>query len=839
MKLPKLNPIQKSVAQMEAFGGLNRRAVPQDNEFAEEVNLSSDKYPALGLRERRWYNESLAYTTIGTATQSDPASTPESRAKALVPNVGDISIFRVRQDNATATSATICGETFLPWEYGWIINLGINNYEAGALTTDTFTGVTSEAEAKALVVESPPATRTAVFRAAAGFTVEGITFSPEEHGWIKAVRDQTDIEYTVKKLSNLPSGGTNIKLHYNNELLRLIPQINADGEDVYDKMNYGGNEVTDWQTLGLSKYADLAAKGKGINDISVANIGSKVVIMPYAAWLDTVYDATAQKYYCGSLTDYYKKDETSIPTVNEDDTVSVTVVFDDGSVPSIITIGQGATTAEKYANGVEGELRYTAYGGFAKYNADGTGNLLKKRFEGYTLTDEAKDNIKHWDVIENLRLRISGANNGPLFPTSITAGNNVKIENFIVSVVDRHGDPAGTKTIAFKNDKQVIQTKIAPGYSTFDIELGDPSDKENWFVEGAAIPFAIMYNASASGTYNPANAKLSVKAITITGEAPKLDYVCGVNNRIWGCGADGHEIYASTLGNIFNWQKYDGSADDAWTATVGEGKEWTGACVYDGAVHFFKRDRIIRVTGTKPANFSYKQYSLTGCVDNASIAVVADKLFYMGADGVYVYTGGTPQRISDKIGGTWKYGVGAGFRGKYYLCRTQDNGESELLVYDTNTGNWHRESGSRWYSAFNSPDNLYFTQRVNINDVEDDVWGTFLKLRGYDYYSRIEDVLEWNAETGDFHDEPYSKKYVSRLDLSLSLAAGSTCNVYISYDNSRDWILLRTLTDAHKDTEPIRIIPKRCDRFRLRLAGKGDFTLYNVTKTVEEARDDG
>ncbi|MBR4256685.1 MAG: hypothetical protein IKQ18_05925 [Clostridia bacterium] len=164
------------------------------------------------------------------------------------------------------------------------------------------------------------------------------------------------------------------------------------------------------------------------------------------------------------------------------------------------------------------------------------------------------------------------------------------------------------------------ETKYVPTYSSLT---------ENWTLTfpSAAIDFDILRTEMRGD--------VTIARFEVYNDIPDIDYVCAAYNRVWGCGRNGTEIYASALGDATKWHSYEGRVSDSWAATVAEGGEWTGAVTYNGYPLFFKKDRVFRVSGSKPSSFGYRAYSMMGCYDNASFAVVNDRLYYMGKDGIY------------------------------------------------------------------------------------------------------------------------------------------------------------------------------------------------------------
>ena len=78
------------------------------------------------------------------------------------------------------------------------------------------------------------------------------------------------------------------------------------------------------------------------------------------------------------------------------------------------------------------------------------------------------------------------------------------------------------------------------------------------------------------------------KPITVERKLPELDFVCELNNRIWGCSSINHEIYACKQGDPTNWYCYAGLDSDSYAATIGTDNIFTGCVAYNGTVLFFK-----------------------------------------------------------------------------------------------------------------------------------------------------------------------------------------------------------------------------------------------------------
>jgi hypothetical protein len=97
--------------------------------------------------------------------------------------------------------------------------------------------------------------------------------------------------------------------------------------------------------------------------------------------------------------------------------------------------------------------------------------------------------------------------------------------------------------------------------------------------------------------------------------------------------------------------------------------------------------------------------------------------------------------------------------------------------------------------------------------------------------------VEWMAETGVIGTGSPDMKYVSKLNVRMSLDIGTRVFFYIQYDSADDWEYLFTMdgTTLRSFTVPIR--PRRCDHLKLRIDGYGDAKIFSIAKTIEMGSD--
>lgn len=338
--------------------------------------------------------------------------------------------------------------------------------------------------------------------------------------------------------------------------------------------------------------------------------------------------------------------------------------------------------------------------------------------------------------------------------------------------------------------------------------------------------------------------------ITLYRMMPDVDVLFESGNRLWGArfgrtryitaetdkyGSLGlvyrtlNEIYSSALGDIRNWRVYQGISTDSYTASVGTDGEWTGGVDYFGYPTFFKENCIYRIYGSYPAQYQIQATACNGIERGSrdSIALLGSTLFYKGTDGFYAYEGGLPSLASDALGRVKYSAARAASDGrKLYIAASEYDSKGvqtpELLVYDSQTAIWHRESlGEEARGIVKSSDGIVIS-----------LSGRNLYLTGGGGSS--ESTVKYYAVTGIIGtDTPY-KKYISRLILRLALGKGSELNISVQYDSVGDWERVCSVGQTRLGTISVPVRIKRCDHFRLRLDGVGELRLYSLAKVMTE-----
>ncbi len=314
-------------------------------------------------------------------------------------------------------------------------------------------------------------------------------------------------------------------------------------------------------------------------------------------------------------------------------------------------------------------------------------------------------------------------------------------------------------------------------------------------------------------------------ALSVARTMPDLRFLCENENRLWGC--DGNTIYASKLGDPFNWNVYDGLATDSYAVDTGSAGEFTGCVSYLGYPVFFKEDHIYKVYGSMPSNFEVMGSATlglrAGC--EGSLAIAGETLYYLSNAGIVAYSGGIPQPVGEALGPGRRQWAAAGSDGlNYYVSLEDENGDARLYVYGAKTKLWHIEDGSRCIGFARWNGNLYY-----LND-RGELWITG-SIADAPADSTPEGDFEWFAEFGDFTEGSPEKKGVGKLQVRLELEAGAWVKASLQFDSDGVWREAGTVMNENvKRSYILPIVPRRGDHYRLKLEGYGGCRVYSIAR---------
>ena len=316
---------------------------------------------------------------------------------------------------------------------------------------------------------------------------------------------------------------------------------------------------------------------------------------------------------------------------------------------------------------------------------------------------------------------------------------------------------------------------------------------------------------------------------------PDMAFITECNNRLWGCSKDGHEIYCCKLGDVKNWNLFRGNSTDSWAATIGSDGKFTGAITYLGYPMFFKEDGFVKIGISSVGAHQAKETKCRGVQfgSERSLAVMNEVLYYKSTSGVCAYNGSLPYSISDAFGDVKYYNAVAGVLGnKYYISMCDFNGEYSMFAYDSRNGIWCKEDDTEAVMFCTYKEDLYYID--GKDNTLKSVGGSVL----YDANEMgKENPFEWYVESGPIGYSSPDNKYVGRINLRITLDLGTDVGFFLQYDSTGEWEHKFSMSGTGTRTYSIPIIPKRCDHFRYKIAGRGGCKIHSVTKTIEEGSD--
>jgi hypothetical protein len=314
----------------------------------------------------------------------------------------------------------------------------------------------------------------------------------------------------------------------------------------------------------------------------------------------------------------------------------------------------------------------------------------------------------------------------------------------------------------------------------------------------------------------------STTAVTIERKVPDLDFICEKDNRLYGVNNSEKTIYASALGDPTNMYVYEGLTTDSLVLPVGGEGNFTGCCKYGESVLFFKEDKIYKLAGYTPADFAIDSYDVDGLERGSekSLVVINEVLYYKGTNGIFAYMGGIPQAISDNFGEDihlYSNAVAGTDGVNYYIALGNDDDITRMFCYNTRLGLWTQEelSGDTFYGFVRTPSGLHLA----------DDGGNIYRLNA----SSPAGDCKWMVQFVPLYETIEGKKTYSRLLMRAELPKGSYMIIEVRSDDG-PWCEAGKIVGANKGIIPIRLPIARCDKFELRLSGKGEFVLHDILR---------
>lgn len=317
---------------------------------------------------------------------------------------------------------------------------------------------------------------------------------------------------------------------------------------------------------------------------------------------------------------------------------------------------------------------------------------------------------------------------------------------------------------------------------------------------------------------------------TVSRTVPDMDYVTECGNRIWGCkyglvdGKPVNEIYASSLGDFKNWNRFMGLSTDSYAASRGSDGVFTGAVTHLGHPLFFKENGIEKVYPSDSGAHRIVTVEGRGVQRGCwrSLAIVGETLYYVSRSGVCAYTGALPVCVSEALGNEVWEDARAGAAGDvYWLSLRRADGSWHLFTYDAGRGIWHRQDSTK-AMAFAAVDGslCWIDEDTNALICAD---------------GDREEPFTWSVTSGVMGYDLAENEYVSRFVIRCDTLG--TVRLAVRYDEGGAWVDKGSYTGHGLGSALLPVPPRRCDHLRIRLSGDAACRIYSIARYVERGSD--
>lgn len=446
----------------------------------------------------------------------------------------------------------------------------------------------------------------------------------------------------------------------------------------------------------------------------------------------------------------------------------------------------------------------------------GTGNYEVYIWDGTKFVSNGK-------LVQRMEIEsgedIASFEDGTIYGKSATA-NTIRLKQttyrYLIGQGFKVGDAvtiSGCETMP-ENNKIAIIREIAP--------VG--TETEN----GVLIRFSDYCFKMPEGTDGQTVTKYQENAVTIKREVPELKVIFEHENRLWG--ANGKEIFASKLGDPFNWNCFDGLSTDSFYLQTQDKGEITAGISF-GYPRFFREDSMTTVYGSMPSAFQTQVKELLGVKQGEQLSLerMGGILLWLSNKGIVMYDGDQVY-LQDQVFGDWKLSkvISKADAAKCYVHADLGqhplaDGERllALFCYDATKGIWTKEDdpGIRSMTYMDGVIYALAGTRIIMLDSEGDLSGEIGAIESF-------------AEFGDFSDGSPNRKAVSKVQLRMEVGEGAFVLVKIRYNSSGEWMTIKTIEAGNKRSVYIPVIPHRCDHYRIRIEGTGDWTLYSMAREL-------
>ena len=311
--------------------------------------------------------------------------------------------------------------------------------------------------------------------------------------------------------------------------------------------------------------------------------------------------------------------------------------------------------------------------------------------------------------------------------------------------------------------------------------------------------------------------------LTVSRRIPDLDpeTVILCHDRLMGATIETDEngmettvIYACRPGDPFNWEAVDGEQDGARRWRLPYAEPITAAVIYQNQPCFFTDRSLLRLSG-QGASAHWVTQPLEGIRRDCgrSLLAAGRRLYYFTGRRAVVFDGEQVTPLPPTAHDADIRTAAAGMMdGRYYLSLTDIDGQSQLLVYQTEDKLWSRLDATRADCFVPFCDGLCYRDGCD---------GT---IRSMIAEGEIAPDTAWAAETAPIHLRD-SNGRLSHPELTLIVQKGARAQILIGCDGMPARQVIADIVGSDEVPVTIKIHPRAVSHFTLRFQGTGDVRL--------------
>lgn len=368
-----------------------------------------------------------------------------------------------------------------------------------------------------------------------------------------------------------------------------------------------------------------------------------------------------------------------------------------------------------------------------------------------------------------------------------------------------------TDTSTYTGTIKASGATLSDEYERSVVQFNIYSDPEE-ILDGEFVKKILIFPDKLSMDYNQTS-NFSFSSLDVSGNPlPNIEKATVHLSRLFGI--DNDRVYASGFNDYSMWDLDTADetlSSNAWVSTtqsnIKAGGDLTAITTYDSKVIIFKRDFMQQINNNKNP-FRITDITNIGAISQKSIQEVSGMLFFCAPDGVYVFTGAYPTKISDKLNiKSFEGAISGSHNGEYYIYLN-----NTIYVYNPKTNAWGNiniDSAVLSFSEYNG----------NLYAMTDD--GEILKI------SSGTKTDSWSYTTDLITNKEIDLRRLHKVSLFVYMTEGSNVSVHLYKHDGTNM----QIAEADNNTNSNRIINAMLRMstsyaHKIKFTGSGDVRIY-------------